>query len=69
MSKAYLGGGVYACVNDGTLILTAENSRGETNIIYLEYETLASLMQYVNKLKEEARKRLSCLGSYEEDEE
>lgn len=54
--KVYLGDGVYARVEHGTLILTTEvGDSVPTNEIYLEVEVYRNLILYVQKNKENIR--------------
>lgn len=50
IEKRYLGDGVYAAVEKGTVKLTTENDLETTNVIFLE---LAVLIQF-NKFTEDA---------------
>lgn len=51
--KIYLGDGVYAQRDMGQLILTAENGISITNIVVLEPEVWAALLEYMKDTKDE----------------
>ena len=44
--KAYLGDGVYACIERGMIKLTAENGIEATDTIYLEEEVFLALLAF-----------------------
>lgn len=46
-NKAYLGGGVYADIYEGEIILTTENGMEATNIIYLDIDTVGAFLNYL----------------------
>ena len=49
-NKIYLGDGVYASLNDNDqLTLTTENGISATNTIYLEYEVILKLLNFLAK--------------------
>lgn len=50
--KTYLGDGVYACIQDGMLLLTTEDGIGIQNSIYLESEVYEALLAYVKRIQE-----------------
>lgn len=50
--KVYLGDGVYAEDDDFGITLTTENGIEATNEIYLEYDVLSNLLEYVEKLED-----------------
>jgi hypothetical protein len=57
-AKQYLGDGVYVAMDESRdmLVLTTENGIEATNVIYLEEEVVAALLQYIRSKpwKEEA---------------
>lgn len=56
-NKTYLGDGVYAEFNGFQIVLTTENGVSITNTIYLEQDVYESLVLFVGRLKEEAKRR------------
>jgi hypothetical protein len=46
MNKTYLGDGVYVTVDEGTLVLTAENGIRALETIYLEPEVFRELVKF-----------------------
>jgi hypothetical protein len=49
--KSYLGDSVYADVTSwGDIILTTENGRGPSSIIYLERQVMKALLAYVTRI-------------------
>lgn len=55
MTKAYLGDGVYVDFDGHALVLTTENGIQVTNTIVLESDVYSNLLEYVNRLKDEAK--------------
>lgn len=52
--KAYLGDGLYANWDGERIILTAEDGIRATNTVYLEADTWAALVDYIERLKKKA---------------
>ena len=52
--KRYLGDGLYADWDGQRLIVTAENGIEATDTIYLETETWAALVDYIDGLRAKA---------------
>jgi len=60
MNKEYLGDGAYAEVDeDGRLVLTTENGLRATNTIYFEPDTLAALLAYIDRRKQEVQDEMA----------
>lgn len=45
--KCYLGDGVYACIDERGIVLTAENGIEATDTIVLDGDVWAALLRYV----------------------
>ena len=52
--KAYLGDGVYACIERGMIKLTAENGIEATDTIYLEEEVFLALLAFDERARQAA---------------
>ena len=46
MNKKYIGDSVYATIDEVGMVLTTENGFGPTNTIYLDFDTLHSLVEF-----------------------
>ena len=53
--KTYLGDGLYAAWDGEYIILSAENGIRATDTVYLDAETWAELVDYIDRLKAKAR--------------
>lgn len=54
IGKEYLGDSVYAEWNAaGMLVLTTENGRGPSNLIFLEPEVISALLRFLEKAKKQ----------------
>lgn len=53
--RQYLGDGLYAAWDGENIILTAENGVSVTDTIYLDGDTWAALVDYIDKLRTKAR--------------
>ena len=56
IEKRYLGDGVYAAVEQGMIVLTAENGIEALHTIYLEPEVMQALQQYYEDALEAVRR-------------
>lgn len=50
LKKSYLGDGVYVCVENGMLKLTAENGITASDTIFLEPEVYEALVNFWNRV-------------------
>ncbi len=53
--KVYLGDSVYCNFNGYQIVLTTENGAEASNTIYLEGEVIASLLEYIERLKKDRK--------------
>ena len=53
--KTYLGDGLYAAWDGYRIVLTAENGVTATDTVYLDEDTWAALVDYIDTLKKKAR--------------
>ena len=51
----YLGDGVYAVFDGYHIVLTKENGYSDINKIFLEGDVMKQLIDYYNRLKDEAK--------------
>ncbi len=52
MTKQYLGDGVYADTQFGSVKVSTENGVEETNVIILEPEVARALVEYIERVEE-----------------